>query len=166
MARQVAWLVDFVGRETGKFWSGRGDLLFEGSTYFGAGQIVEVQPFENAAGQQSVRNSAKLFFGNAPEVRRALLNDEGPLPIRVRYISSDNDGRNWTVLPVTFTGQLSNPTFDDAGVYSVEIETHTGDIDRGSPIYWSDEDQSRLYGDRSFAWARRYQQGVEILWPT
>ena len=166
MARQVAWLVDFVGRDAGKFWSGRGDLLFEGATYFGAGQIVEVEPFENAAGQQSRRNSAKLFFGDSPEVRRALLNDEGPLPIQVRYITSDDDGATWAILPLTFNGQLSSPTFDDAGVYSVEIETHTGDIDRGSVVYWSDEDQQRLYGDRGFAFARDYQQGVEILWPS
>lgn len=168
MARQFAWLIDFEGRPNLKFWTGRGTLAYEGENYFGSAQALKIGSFQSAAGQLTDRNHVELFFGEDTATRQALINDEGPLPLRVTAITSADAGATWEALGIQFSGLLSAPSFDASGVYRAEIETYTGNVDRGIPQYWADADQrARWRGDKCFEWAAQLERGgPDIRWPT
>ena len=170
----VGWaaIIEGIGlsREYFRVWSGVGQLeidgdVFEGTTFEG-GAFASVSPIEHSVGSPSSRVNISIAVPSA--VVRDMLNiDIGPVWIRVFNIVSQDNGLSWEKLPTGIAGRLSRPSFDVEGsVYTIEIETYSGDADRGRPKIWSEDSQKRDYqGDRGFDFARKIESGVEIRWP-
>ena len=167
MASLIHWLLEFESGE--RYWSGEGDLSFGGVTWQGTsrgkGSIISIGPAENALGPIDNRLTASMDATN-PTVRAAMLTDPGPINITLQWIYAVDGGSTWTRIDRKFSGRLSRPIIKD-GLYTVEIETHLGDVDRGQPVAWSHEDQmSRYAGDTGMKMMRQISEaGVDIKWP-
>ena len=168
----IAWVMEIAGvgpmREVFRIWSGLGDLDWNGVIWKGTdsdnGAIVAVSSVTDAVG--SPNNRATISVSVPSEaVRELLAADIGPVTTVLQYIYSLDNGRTYRATSAGLAGQLSNPRFGD-GIYTVEIETWSGDVDRGEPKFWSDETQRAEYpGDKGFEFVRALEQGLEIKWP-
>ena len=168
--RSIAWLLDFVDLPAGvyapvtSFWSGTGTLVFGGKTYRGTNGIIKVSNYSVELGEPNNRFQATLQLSE-PAVARQFLIDNGPYNIEVDWIYSEDNGANWKRLERKLIGQLSRPLIKSQ-VYTIEIETIHGDVDRGEVLYWSDEDQKMSYpGDRGMEYMRAISEGIDIKWP-
>ena len=172
---RVGWTAEIAGIGLAKtpyrVWSGIGDLTLGGKKYkgteFDGGSLAGISPIDTSTSSPVSRASVRIAVPNTA-VRAMLAYDVGPVNVVVKHILSSDGGRKWIQLPTGISGRLSRPSFDVEGsIYSVEIETWSGDIDRGDPVLWSDEDQrARHPGDQGFEFARTYEDGIEVQWPT
>ena len=175
-SRMVGWalFLDGVGSEGEPFrvWSGEGDLEYGGETWNGTilgpsgdkGALVQIGPDQNVLGSPARRTTIAVAVPPSA-VRRMLEYDAGPIPVTVDYIYSEDSGRTWQATGHSIAGRLSRPRFE-GGIYSVEVETYSGDVDRGTPRMWSDEAQKqRDPTDKGFEFMRQISQGVETKWP-
>ena len=170
----VGWAVDIAGiglnRRPFRLWSGEGQLTLEGVTYegttFDGGALATIGPVEQVMGDPNSRANVSISVPNAA-IRSMLNIDIGPVWVEVFNIYSIDGGKTWTKLQTGIAGRLSRPNFDvEASIYTVEIETWSGDADRGVPKIWSDESQKAEYpNDRGMEFMREYESGVEIKWP-
>lgn len=169
----IAWLAEIDGLlddRTHRVWSGFGDLIFDGRTWLGTqtrdGPLVAISPITNNVGEPSKRAQVSIAVPTAA-IREMLAIDVGPVEVSIQTIYSVNSGRSWIRLPTGFKGFLSRPQFNAEGsIYTVELETWSGDADRGDPRYWSDEHQRQRYpGDKGFEFMRANAEGLEIRWP-
>ena len=158
----VAWLATFTGTDY-RFWSGDAELVFDGETYL-RGHFFGISPAETTA--EAPRKRLSVTFPVTDNVlREDLLQDPGPLTVAVNWIYSLDQGSTWFRLPRKFVGRLSRPVIRN-GLYTIEIETYGGDVDRGVPRKWSDDDQqSRHAGDVGLEYLRQLASGLETRWP-
>ena len=160
-----------------RVWSGEGQLALDGKTYegttFDGAAFASISPIEHSVGSPQSRVTISMAVPSAAV--RAMLNiDVGPVPIVVFNVVSRDGGFSWKRLPTGIAGRLSRPSFDlEGSVYTAEIETYSGDADRGEVVEWSHENQNRinvgtddrpLY-DLGFEFMRSYEKGVNINWP-
>lgn len=163
---QPRWTLDFGlpdAAETYRFWSGDHDILFEGQTYRGAGQLMAVSSAEiGPDGQPEI--TVSIAAGDAG-LREALIEETGPVPVIVRWIYSSDNGLTWNDTGLIVSGFLSSPLLSD-GVYTATIATYSGDVSRRTPHRWSAEDQrARNAQDGGMDDMRRLGRGIEIGWP-
>ena len=158
----IAWLADF--KDSGhKFWSGENDLTLNGVLYQGR-SFISLSTSEASLDAPRRRMTAS-FPAVDGELRAMLMQDPGPLIVEIRWIYSLDHGQTWLFVPRKFIGRLSTPIIRE-GTYTIEIETYGGDIDRGRPLRWSDEDQQRRYpGDRGMEFMRALSEGIDTKWP-
>lgn len=181
--RLVGWIVkldgiaevDDDGDYTGKrvpyrLWSGEGVVRIDGESYQGVstgqGSLMRISRVEDVIGAPTSRTTVDIAV--PPNVIREMLDiDVGPIDVDLRYITSTDNGKNWTVLPVGVHGQLSRPTYSVEGsIYTVEIETWSGDADRGIPKKWSHETQnSEFPNDLGMEFMRPLADSFEGSWP-
>lgn len=168
--RYIAWLLDFVDLPSGvrldvtSFWSGTGDIFFNGRMYHGTNGIISVSNYGIELGEPNNRFTASIQLSTS-EVTRQFLIDNGPYHIEIDWIYSEDNGATWQRLERKLIGQLSRPLIKNQ-IYTIEIETIHGDVDRGEVKYWSDEDQKREYpGDRGLEYMRAISEGIDIKWP-
>lgn len=173
-APQIGWAADISGigssRKPFRLWSGEGALTIGGKKYegttFDGGSFASVSPVENTAG--TPRNRVSISVAVPSQAVRAMLNvDIGPVWIRVFNVVSQDGGRSWTKLPTGIAGRLSAPNFDlEGSIWTAEIETWSGDADRGSTVFWSDAAQQKRHpGDIGMQYMSGYEAGVDIKWP-
>ena len=161
----AAWFAELgTGADSIRFWSGDEDLIFDSKAYAGR-NFIALSGSENSIGAPSRRMTAS-FAATTPELRAALLQDPGPLMVVIEWIVSNDYGQTWNRVPHKFVGKLSKPVIKD-GIYSIEIETYGGDIDRGRPLKWSHDDQQKRFpGDRGMEYTRRLAEGIrDATWP-
>ncbi len=162
-AIQVHWLVEFVGTDY-RFWSGAGDLTYGDRTYRGRGGLIELAGAETDIESPDRRITARVAIVN-DELRTALMQDPSPLTVAIEWLYSWDHGHSWQRVPRRFVGRLSRPVIKDA-TYTIEVETHGDDIDRGRPLRWSHEDQQTRYpGDKGLEYMRELASGLEAAWP-
>ena len=141
------------------------ELFSELGTVYQGRPFITLSRAESSLGQPDRRLTAS-FPVTDPELRAALLVDPGPLEIVIRSVFSNDRGQSWSVVPNKLVGRLSRPVIKN-GVYTIEIETHAGDVDRGRPLKWSDEDQRARYpGDRGLEYMRQLASGINTRWPS
>ena len=158
---RVHWLATFATGE--RFWSGTEPLTLDGATYLAAA-FIELSAVETGLNQPRRRLTAR-FDVSHPELREHMLVDAGPVTIEIGWVASMDHGLTWQRVPRRFVGRLSRPTIQD-GVYTAELETYQGTVDRGRPLTWSDEAQrQRFADDLGFAYLQRYASGLETRWP-
>ena len=140
------------------------DLVLGDKTYQGR-NFISLSGAEASLDAPNRRMTAS-FAVTTPELRMALMQDPGPLTVVIEWIVSDNQGRTWRKAPRKFVGRLSKPAIKD-GIYTIEIETYGGDVDRGRPLKWSHEDQQRRHpGDRGLEYMRQLSEGITTArWP-
>lgn len=163
MTIAIGWLAEFDGFDI-NLWSGDSVLNFDNKVYQ-PGHFISLDHAGSEIGTPTQRLRAS-FPVTDPGVRAKLLEDEGPVLVRGRFIFSNDNGLNWTVGGNPFVGRLSNPRLS-AGSYSVEIETYGGDVDRGRTVKWSHERQVKRGsgGDLAFEMAGQLESGLSIRWP-
>ena len=164
----AAWLQYLITIETSpvlRFWTGQGDLTLSGNTYQGGGKALGVGELEVASGSPDRRMTITLS-GIPTSLRTKFLQDVGAVKVSVAWIYSSDKGESWSLAPVSFSGRLSAPAMGE-GTLTVEVETLRGDVDRGVPRFWSDEDQQRrTSGDKGMAYMKQLaKKGVETGWP-
>ena len=152
-----------------RWWSGEGDLLFEGhrwrgATYPDGGSLLGISGVKYTQNLPGRRTTASLAV--TAESARALLNvDLGAVEAEIGWILRENPWADYTRIPRYFRGRVGLTNIQD-GVFRAEIETYLGDVDRGVPFYWSHETADR--GD-FYAWkARAIEQGAvsgDSQWP-
>lgn len=159
----TGWLAEF-GTVNVNLWSGDEPLNFMGKVYQ-PGNFINLQHASSEVGVP-VRRMTASFAVAAPALRATLLQDSGPLLVTARFIYSDDNGATWNLVGNRFMGRLSNPRMA-GGVYSVEIETYGGDVDRGRPNRWSHEAQVKRGGggDLAFEMGAKLASGLETRWP-
>ena len=146
------------------YWTGLKELIFNGNTYSGSGNAINISSIEEAVGVQSKRAQVSISIPDNLQLVR-FAEDQGPVPVKVNWIFSNDNGATWTLLPKVFVGRISNPYIENR-VYLVELETYTGDVDSGDVKYWSHESQqARFPGDRGFEYVREIAGGIDIEWP-
>lgn len=162
----TAWTIGYVGTDY-NFWQGVGELEFEGKTYMGAGSVIEISPFQSDLQHAPRRMTVRVALAKDASIRAAFMQDDGPVPIRVEWLFSKDNGLSWKKMPLRFVGRLSNPTMQNQ-VLTVEIETFSGDVDRGVTRIWSDATHQAAYpGDRFFEDATALIAGEATeRWPT
>ena len=106
------------------------------------------------------------FAVPTPALRLAFMQDPGPLTVIIEWLVSLDQGLTWRKVPRKFVGRLSKPLIKD-GIYTIEIETYGGDVDRGRPLKWSNEDQqARHPGDKGLEYVRQLSDGLrDQRWP-
>ena len=159
----VAWGVRYTA--TGEmYWSGDEDLDIGGDVWEPM-VAINVEHAKSELGAPSRRARVQLAVTD-PQLRSALLQDPGPLGIEVSWFTSDDRGISWSVVPTRFVGRLSAPEISGA-TYSMDVETYSGDVDRGRPVKWSHERQMTRDGsvDRGMEMAARLSVGFETKWP-
>lgn len=180
----VRWLVEFPGYAPPaefadapqRFWSGEGDLslavqggaarTWTGTTVGGTA-LVLAAPIENTRHGAPARATVRVLVGRDADTLRALIvrGDPGPLTVKVHLIRRETgSGDAWIRIPRTRTGRLSSGGFV-GGAYEFEIESWSGDVDRQTPLIWSDTTQkARHAGDEFFGFAADLAQGRDIRW--
>ena len=163
------WLQHLITIDTDpvvRVWTGQGSLTLDGADYAGGGKALAVSGAETRSGDPDKRLTITLS-GIPTDIRSTFLQDVGPLPVTVEWVYSSDSGESWQKVPgVLFRGRLSTPVLSE-GVFEIEIETERGDVDRGRPLTWSDEDQRRRFtDDHGLEYMRQLsREGTESAWP-
>ena len=173
--RPVAWtlyfsssrITDSEGNTINRWWSGEGDLTFEGHTWKGTknkkGSLIEISEASYTENLPDRRLTARMAVTN-DSVRRLLTIDLGSVDVQIGWIYNTNyfHPDSWNRVPRYFNGRIGRSVISQ-GVFECEVETYLGDIDRGVPEYWSYE--TSVPGDRYAEQARELAGGLEIRWP-
>ena len=168
----IAWAMEISGigdmKVPYRVWSGLDNLDWNGEIWDGTqsanGAFVAVSPVTDKVGTPDRRASVSVAV-NAEMTRELLAIDTGPVSVFLRYLYSLDNGLTWIEAPMALAGRLSQPKFEQ-GLYTVEIETWSGDADRGEPKFWSDETQRAEYpDDKGFEFVRGLAQGIDTRWP-
>ena len=167
-----------------RWWSGMGDLTFEGHVWRGAARsgnpretfmaVSDVVWTRDAPGRRATVSWAVL-----PEhARHAVAVDLGGIGVDIGWIVRPPygtwppvaerpswltvDASGWARGPASHEGVVGESNLHD-GYFSIEVETEFGDIDRGIPLYWSHEtaEEGDLYAEMAEHIARQ----PEIDWP-
>ena len=166
---RTAWTFEVEGTDL-LLWSGFQPMTFSGKTYMGCSDedgncLVSVSEVEQSLDQPNRRMTVALAMTD-PAVRARFMQDFGPLPVRIQWLLGGWQGTGFRSTGFSFHGFMSKPKLLD-GLYTVEIETYLGDVDRGEPVKWSHESQQvRHPGDIGFNSMRQLASGLEIKWPT
>ena len=158
-----------------RYWTGEGELTLPDGTYTGM-SFVRLSPTEESTEAPSSRLRISIALGLGPSatpeerteiqnLRARILEGFGFESITIRRIISDDYGRTWQILPWRFVGKLSNSQIT-SNLWTVDVETFTGDSDRGRVVQWTDSTQlSRFPGDKGFNFVRAISQGIPTRWP-
>ena len=175
----VHWLVEVeasraVGDEPAapvrRWWTGEGDLVFDSKTWEGThsdeinGSLMRISSIQETTDSPDAR--MQIFINVTKDsVRSMLARDFGSPKVTVFWVWSQ-DGRTWQRIPRRYIGNVSQVTAN-GGVLTVEVETRTGDVDKGLTIWWNDESHRQRYpDDTGFRHLRQLQEvGAQIKWP-
>ena len=128
------WIQNLITVETDpvtRLWTGVGSLTIGGHGFTGGGAALSVSAMELTSGEPDRRMKIEIS-GIPNSLRGKFLQDVGPLPVLIEWVWSSDSGATWNKLcDIQFRGRLSSPSFAN-GVFSVELETYRGDVDRGS----------------------------------
>ena len=162
--------IDDLGANGLYLWTGEYDLTRSingvDTVFMGLGSIISVGGLNLTQGQQNQRLVISLKVGDDVALFNELLNDPGPLLVKVEWLYSHDGGQTIQKVPREFFGSFSDPKIQDR-IYVVELETIKGDVDRANVRYWSHEDQQmRDSTDTCFSRCAQYAQGIEHRWPS
>lgn len=163
-----------------RLWAGEGRITIAGETYYGTGGLINLSAAEIPLGQQAARLRVEIAITEEMQISD-LLVDPGPIVVEILFLRRLPNTIDWEELPRKFVGRLSRPQIQD-NVYTMELETDRGDVDRGRTIFWSQEGQrwvraqpdhiaadrtpDAAFSDDFLVHMRRLAAGIETRWPT
>ena len=122
-------------------WTGDHAIEIDGVEYIGIGGIVSISGATAEAGVPQTQ--LKITLSGIDTTQRGLwLHDIGSKKATVEQIVSC-DGVSWQKIPRAFRGRLSAPKLQ-GGEFSINVVKRVADVDRGRPLFWSNETQQRL----------------------
>ena len=124
----------------------------------GLGEVFDFSGYEVRSGRPEHRSTLTLS-GIPIQLRRAYLQDEGPLRVETKWMFQPQGSEVWRVIENTgFVGQMSNVDMSECQIV-IELETLQGDADRGRPRKWSHEDQR--YRPGPTGWELSFSRSVQ-----
>ena len=148
-----------------RVWDGDGRLTLDGGvTYYEPGTL-DGNESDVSAEDPETRLTLTLPVIEPSDITRYLTADPGPLDVDFAMVWRETPTSAWQ-RAATVIGRTSAAYMQD-GQIIVEVETATGDVDRGLARFWSDSSQKRLYpGDRGLeALTAIASQGLTLSWP-
>lgn len=153
-----------------RVWTGHVELTLDAQDgdgeqdWIGGGGAMSITPARVQAGPSV--DALTIQINGIPERhQRDWVIPVGGSPVEIRYISSEDHGRTWTLIPLVREGVLSGPSLS-AGVYSVDVIDEYHNRSRAHPRTWSDEDQRTRYpGDQGMEGMRSLASGIDLRWP-
>ena len=147
------------------FWTGSRELFVDGNIYDGLGACVGFSGSETTIGEPDSQITL-TFNAVLDEYRGFFLTPIGHLLTTIRLSTSDNHGRDWTILPsLRRVGYTSNPRLQGP-LYLVDVVHPYQVVFRRRARLWSNADQQRREpGDTAFDQMHEIASGLEIRWP-
>ena len=124
---KVAWLLKITENNgtVRRWWSGVGNLNYDGQTWERGTPIINVGPSEATRGLPNGRTAITINAAAAKNVRVAMLKDIGPAPAEVHRIKDLRQGAGWVDMGHSTIGTLSDPQLV-GGLVAFTIETRRG----------------------------------------
>lgn len=138
---------------TVRYWNGRGDLSWNGQTWFGSGQVITMGSVEETDDIQAQGTSLQI---NAipPAMKSIVLQSLANGNAGIFRVATVDDNRNVIDAPkIAFRGRLDGAEIDDNDVTNpkgtLTYENELVDLERPREWRWTDGHQKKLYaGDR------------------
>ena len=146
-----------------RVWDGDGRLTLDGNVYEPG--ALDGNESDVTAEDPETRLTLILPVIENTDIQRYLMQDPGPRGVDFAMVWRETPAANWK-RAATVIGRTSAAYIQD-GQLVVEVETATGDVDRGLARFWSDSSQKRQYpGDRGLeALTAIASQGLSLSWP-
>ena len=147
-------------------WTGHGNVTLDSVVHTGIGDIISVSSLPVEVGSPEKRASITISAADAG-VRAALVDDSGPVRLKIRMVMSTDGGATWSFVGNSYIGRLSNPRIQGES-YTVDVSGRIDDIDRGRDFFWSDTAQKlRHPGDRGLEYAAETHESrqFKLRWP-
>lgn len=138
MEDHLAWIAHFQTMDK-RFWSGDTELTYNGHTYEAA-KGVFIRNATSELGAPARRATLSFVVLESADLS-VFTEDLGPEPVEIERIYSVDHGKTWQATGEKFVGRASTGELAN-GLYTLELETYTGDVDRGEPRKWSHETQA------------------------
>lgn len=143
-----------------RVWTGRSDIMVDGTPYIAAAGVVEIGGVESG---RHINNRATFTFPVVDDASRAALLVGTPaVPARIWMVLSEDYATFQRILQIE--GIISKVVVDNLQAVA-QVETAEGDAERGRPIYISHESQTTEYpGDNGLIDAADLEKGLPIRW--
>lgn len=144
-----------------RLWSGQGDLVWDGRTWVGAGQLLGVGPVEETT--DVVASGVAVTLSGVPTdlVSLVIAEAQQGAPGRLWLGLRAADGTLIANPVAWFTGRLDVPTIQDGAetcTIQVTYESRLIDLQRAREFRYTDESQKALYpGDRGLEYVTTIQ---------
>lgn len=148
-------------------WTGIGDLVWNGDTYTGAGDLVKLSEINET--QQVKSEGMEMGLSGIPStiISIALTEDYQDRPATLWFAFLDNTQSIISNPYQQFKGRMDTMSFEDGGEtgsISIAVESILIDLERPKERRYTDEDQQQEYpGDRGFEFVAGLQEKEIIL---
>lgn len=153
-----------------RLWSGVGPITWDGKTWTGGGQLLEVSSIEETKAVEATAASIQLSGVPSELVSIAYSDFSQGRPARIWLgLLNVNNGSVLADPVQIFAGRMDTIGDSDAGstaTIAVSAESNLADLDRLRARYYTDQDQQRIFeGDRSLRYIPSMQDR-SITWGT
>lgn len=150
-------------------WTGIGDLVFDGDTYTGAGDLLAFSPIEETDELKAVGLTATLSGIPSSLISIALAEDYMGRPVSVWFGVLSGDPPALVADPVkVFAGLIDTMPIEDAGetaTIQVTMENRLARLEESRARRYTPEDQAIDYpGDLGLDFVVALNDGREIVW--
>jgi len=148
-------------------WSGTGDLDWDGKTWIGTGQLLNVDAMEESVEMKAVGTSVTLNGIPSDLLSLALQEDYQGRPLTVYLGAFDDSGEVISSPVVIFKGRMDIMTISESGdtaSIQVTVENRLIDFERTRERRFTSEDQKIDFpNDKGFEFVSTIQD-KEIVW--
>jgi hypothetical protein len=144
-----------------RLWSGHGDIVWDGKTWTGAGQLLAISTIEDTA--EVVASGISVTLSGVPTgfVSLAITDAQQGLPGRIWVGQFDAAGALIPEPVAAFAGRLDEPTITDGAetcTLTITYESRLMDLSRPREWRYTHESQQVLFpGDRGFEYVTTLQ---------
>jgi len=150
-------------------WSGYGEITYDGDTYTGAGDLLQVSPAQETRDLQA--NAMDFTLSGVPGelISIALAEEYQDRPITAWIGGLDTSGNLITPYPY-FKGRMDTMALDEGGdtaTINLTAENVLVTLQRPKVRRYTNEDQQDLYpGDKGLSQVTSLNDGRSIVWGT
>lgn len=152
---------------TVRLWTGLGSITWNGSSWLGAGELLNVSSIEASGDVRAQGVTISLSGMPGSLISLALAQAQQGLPGRIYLGLMDSAGAVIADPHLAFSGRLDVPVIDDAGdscTITISYEGRLIDLQRARERRYTDEDQRIQHpADRGFEFIPSLQD-AQIVW--
>lgn len=151
-----------------RFWTGLGDLVWNGLTFSGLGELLKLSSIEETAGVES--KGVTLTLSGLPVGSIATIEHEAwqNRTARIWLATFESDGATLAAEPVLlFRGRMDTLAHEEGSTatYLLTMESRLVDLERPRIRRYTNADQQQMYpGDRGFEFVESVAAGVDVTW--
>ena len=145
-----------------RFWSGIGEIEWNGETWVGTGGMGRISPIEETTDIRATGVNVQLVNINNEIVSIVLAEVKAGLPCKIWFGFLNDDGIIIADPAMAFVGRLDVPDVADFGSecnITLSYESRLRDLKRPRELRYTHESQQRLYpGDKGFEFVPSLQE--------